>query len=483
MKSKKSDKQPISMTIQKNIFMFLLALGYNNISMAIPNNISMAIPNNINKFIEIPITKPMITPVVKCCLDYAYKSMDYINYDCSQLSPFGKDRCNTVFNNNVCRWKSGSLCTIPKKCNRLDHYTIHFGKKINTGLCSGLCKEQKCKPKEYTNINVSNDLIDIKLGNKKEAMIVRVIKSCYCDRCTVEKYNKIMEIPVGKCQGKCQDLSTAKICKSGVQDNFNTLNSEVSNPSTLLVNGILSACSAGIQPGYDTFVNDRCFGHTFMNCFVKTRCPIKLATLEFCIRAANVPLTYTDSLILGINGVSLWSKRIPYLNSGRWNPGDTLCKTYNLNNLPIDGVSIINDIQSVGHLDVVVQDDTAVDFLKLNIEYLKCERCIATGTTINTMYIKNKIIEFPAIDNCDCINFSTCHREKLVEVHYTGTLYETIIDVGQCVGKCPYFNRCREKESSNELIQTPHGNKEIKKIKSCGCSKIVWNGNAGYITD
>ena len=320
----------------------------------------------------------------------------------------------------------------------------------------------------------SIDSIDQIPGND----IVRIIKSCKCDKCAVNDYNRVIEIPVGKCTSTCDDFESSKVCTSGIQDNFDTTNNEPSNPSTLLVDGILSTCSAGIQPGYDTFANDRCFGHTFTNCFVNTKCPIKSATLQFCLRGAQVPLTFTDSLILGINGGGLWSKRLTDLNSGTWNPGDTLCDTYNLDDLPIDGTSIINDIQSTGHLDVVVQDDTAVDFLKLNIEYSKCERCIATSTTINTLYQPNNIIEFPSIDKCDCINFTECHRENLLEVHYPGTHFETTIDTGQCVGKCPHFNRCGPKDVSTGLIKTPHGTKKIKKIKSCGCSKIEWNGNA-----
>ena len=433
-----------------------------------------------------------------CCLDHKQKeinsnSLDSLNFNCMDLTPFGKERCKSVYSGGICDWKTGSKCQnfISKKCNRISHFTVHNGVKIDTGLCSGLCNDNNvCEPNLFNYLGIDSDgqisqiSEDAISDTPSNIMIVKQVKDCDCSACSVVPYNKNIEVPVGRCKGKCDDLDDNKICSSGIEDSFDLSNGdEPSNPSNSLIANLLSTCSAGIQPGYDTFVNDRCFGHTFTDCLIKHICPLKQATLKICLEAAQVQLTSTDSLILGINGGGIWSKRLTDLNGGTWNPGDTMCLLLDLNNLPIDGVSIINDIQMVGHLDVVVQDDTAVDFLRLKIEYDNCQRCIPTSTTIDSLTQGNAVTDFTTINECDCINFSECHREQLFETHFQGTQFETLIDVGQCVGRCGKFTKCVPKEYKVGKIEGPYGSKEIKKIYSCSCSKLEWNGNGNLIKD
>ena len=323
---------------------------------------------------------------------------------------------------------------------------------------------------------ISEDEID---SVSDEYVIVKQIKSCKCESCNVVPYNRVIEIPVGRCEGKCDDTPYSNTCIAGIDDSFSLSNgAEPSSPSSALITNLLSTCSAGIQSGFDIFANDRCFGHTFTNCFINNKCPLKSAKLDICLQAAQVPLTNTDSLILGVNGGGLWSKRLPDLNGGTWNPGDVLCLTLDLNNLPIDGASIMNTLGLVGHLDVVVQDDTSVDYLKLNIEYSRCQRCLPVSTTINSLYQGNRVTDFTSINKCDCLDLTSCHRESLFETHFEGSAYEKVIDVGQCIGRCPNFaRRCVPEEYSIEEIGGPFGSKTIKKIKSCKCSKLQWNVN------
>ena len=433
-----------------------------------------------------------------CCVDHKNKetnsnSLDELNFNCDNLTPFGEKRCESVYGGGICNWTEGNKCKEYnlKKCNRIPYYTLHNGIKIDTGLCSGPCpNSNNCEPSLYTYLSIDPDS---KISEIPEDMIsdippnvvlVKQIKDCDCSVCSVVPYNKVIEIPVGRCEGKCDDLVSNKICSSGVEDSYNPTNGlEPSDPSPALITNLLSTCSAGILPGYDIFANDRCFGHTFSDCLVKHVCPLKHAELKICLEAAPVPLTFTDSLILGINGGGLWSKRLTDLNGGTWNPGDNMCLLLDLNNLPIDGASIINDIQMVGHLDVVVQDDTAVDFLKLKIRYDQCQRCIPTSTTIDSLHQGNTVTDFTTINDCDCINFSECHREELFETHFQGTQFEKVVDVGQCVGRCNKFTRCLPREYKVGMIEGPHGSKEIKKIYSCNCSKLQWNGNGDLIKD
>ena len=143
----------------------------------------------------------------------------------------------------------------------------------------------------------------------------------------------------------------------------------------------------------------------------------------------------------------LWGQSLVTLNGGSWNPGQTMCHTFDLDNLP-GGVSILNMIDSVGHLDVAVQDDTAVDFANLYLQYEDYERCLPTEP-INSFYSSNGIKEWREIKDCDCISMSECHREELKEVHFVGTLFEKESRCGACVGKCPRFQRCVQKNMTS----------------------------------
>ena len=86
-------------------------------------------------------------------------------------------------------------------------------------------------------------------------------------------------------------------------------------------------CSAGVQSGFDIFTDNRCFGHTFSDCFVQGPCPLRRAKLEICLQAANVPLTHTDSMMLGVNGNGLWGQSLVTLMADHGTQ-DRLCATH-----------------------------------------------------------------------------------------------------------------------------------------------------------
>jgi hypothetical protein len=402
----------------------------------------------------------------RCCLDHSNKPDEplYIaNYDCSQLTPFGKDRCNEIFQGSVCKWGNSKKCK-PDKCKRLSHFESHMGQSIDVGKCSGLCSNNlNCAPTLYSTSD------DSKFSN--------IIKECGCKECSAVEKNTAVVVPLGTCRGKCETRQHSKVCIAGVNDNFLTTNLEPSNPSLPLLSGILSTCSAGVQSGFDIFIDNRCFGHTFTNCVDKGPCPLKKASLEICMQASQVPLTNTDSLILGFNGGGVWSKSLPDLNSGSWNPGDVNCLTLDLDNLPIDGASILNALQSTGHLDVVVQDDTAVDYVNLEVIYEKCQKCLPIRTSINTLYHDNGITNFLNVKDCDCLNVEKCTRAPLIETYFSGTKFEATIDKGQCLGKCQKTHECVPTPKTGEIfdeIAGPEGMVKISKIVSCECQEMKW---------
>ena len=197
--------------------------------------------------------------------------------------------------------------------------------------------------------------------------------------------------------------------------------------------------------------------------------------------AAQVPLTQTDSLILGFNGSPVWSKSLVALNGGSWNPGEKLCMTMDLDNLPIDGTSIIGTLQLVGHLDVAVQDDTAVDFLELIVDYEDCEKCVPRSSNVNMLIANNEIKKYTHITDCNCINMNDCERRDYFVTYYPGTILEKTVNVGLCMGKCNNRNLCLADKTVPEAIVSLHSlvnTFNVDKIQSCRCKKLTWNSLA-----
>jgi hypothetical protein len=405
----------------------------------------------------------------ECCLDHNNKPHDPIdisNYDCGMLSDFGKKRCNQVWGGQVCNYNKGPRCkTYLQKCNRYPHYEVHSGETIDVGRCFGPCKITDLDHRSCDAIYKQ-----LEVGGKA----INVIAKCDCQSCHVDNYYSAIKIPSNRCHGKCAEQKDLYL-ESGIHDNFFAGNTETPSPSNQLITGILNGCSAGIQTSYDQFIDNRCFGHTFEDLTLEGTCNIKSAALKFCIRAAQVSLTNTDSVILGFNGNSIWGIGLPTLNGGAWNPGDELCTTLDLNNLPNSGLSILADLQLNGHLDFVVQDDTAVDFVNLNIMFDKCTQCLPTITELNGLVTSNGYSEYHNVLDCDCVNVTRCNRHRHFMTFYPGTIFENTIDVGRCAGKCSQFpNRCVPVKRSPINIKSPHGARTIGIIKDCDCSKLIY---------
>mgnify|MGYP004229748705 CR=1 FL=1 len=228
-------------------------------------------------FLSLAITRPPVESAVQCCIDHQAKPISpfaQANYDCSQLSPFGRDRCNSVYGGDVCRWANNNKCK-QSKCDRVSKYELHYGKYVDVGTCAGECKEDNhsCNPNSYDYIQLSDD------QNK-----IPILKDCVCDSCGTVSVTRPVEINVDRCKGDCNSDQQDKVCTAGVEDQFSGSNGpEPSNPSPALVSGMLSGCSAGIQPGFDFFADNRCFGHTFTDCFSQGDCPLRAAKLRICM--------------------------------------------------------------------------------------------------------------------------------------------------------------------------------------------------------
>lgn len=412
----------------------------------------------------------------ECCFDHPNKPSSppsVANYDCSQLVPFGADRCNKVWGGGVCSWGAGDECppAEPKECQRVENIVVvNLGKqeqKVDIGRCVGRCPngETKCTPITETK----------RLPNGES---LEIVVDCNCDSCFAVEDRIAIEVPAGRCKGDCPAAPRDRVCLAGRQDNYDQTNQpEPSSPSLALLAGPLTACSAGIQPGFDTFADNRCFGHTFETldadgngCFERDpTCPLSRAVLRICMRAANVALTNTDSMRLGTNGNGLWGISLPALNGGSWNRNDENCWSLDLSSLP-NGGDILNDVNADGNLDVFVQDDTAIDFLELSLQYEDCQKCLPTDVSISSLYSEEGVKDIKNVKDCDCVDASECTRQPLHVTYFPGTIFQTTIDQGQCVGGCNRRERCAPVSRRVQRIKAPEGERSVPIIAACKCT-------------
>ena len=146
-----------------------------------------------------------------------------------------------------------------------------------------------------------------------------------------------------------------------IADNFAAPDSAPASPSAEI-----TSFFTGLK-GFDDFAPNRTFVHTF------TSLPPNIigGSLEIGLKAhaGNSP---NDSLNLEfLNPNFRWGRAISSLTpTGFWSPPTSKVITLDLANLPISGFGITSVIADMadGDLDVYVQDDTAVDYLKLNVE-------------------------------------------------------------------------------------------------------------------
>jgi hypothetical protein len=181
------------------------------------------------------------------------------------------------------------------------------------------------------------------------------------------------EIPFSPSGDDCPE----EVFQSGVPDDFDTSNgAELAEPSE----GLKKAINYGSGypsswRGYDTTVSNRWFGHTFTN-LKANGLEICGATLEIKVRSENelfyndrigIQFTYED----GSRAEQAWSHTLIELGDSSQS---TKVISLDLSDLPQSEYeehthNLISALNSHGFLDINVQDDTGVDYVKLNIEY------------------------------------------------------------------------------------------------------------------
>lgn len=167
-------------------------------------------------------------------------------------------------------------------------------------------------------------------------------------------------------------------CVAGKQDNFDTSDGpEPTSPSLYLLNNP-GYCYNGGLTQFDVLPINTCFIHTLNNCCWPANWKVISAKLEICLKGGTY-LTHTDSMHFRQNGTNLWGISLNNLISWKTSGADTVwsklqseCFVLDLSNLPLGGTDILSDLEA-GFLDVVVADDTGVDYMILTVEVCPCE--------------------------------------------------------------------------------------------------------------
>lgn len=177
---------------------------------------------------------------------------------------------------------------------------------------------------------------------------------------------------------------------AGVNDNFFDDGLEAANPSAALVGSITNFGATSLSD-FDTGSQDSNIAHTF------DMLPdnILSASLTFRVRRSSgggegdgLVLAFVDDAIdvfseqiayrrtfgiVGDSNASIFSEADQGLLTPGipWGPGAVSLFTIDLANLQLNGggtLDLISDIETNGYLDVILGDDSEVDFIQLNVQ-------------------------------------------------------------------------------------------------------------------
>ncbi|MEW5923034.1 MAG: hypothetical protein AB1746_03515, partial [Candidatus Zixiibacteriota bacterium] len=172
---------------------------------------------------------------------------------------------------------------------------------------------------------------------------------------------------------------------AGDKDNFASYDPKIdqSTPDADLLYWIRHY-SGGPSQSFDLGLVNRCFGHTFTD-FWNVNCGCIIGA-DLCLRLiASSDNPSNDNLVIKENGYNVFAISLSDLHayfggSNTWNQGDVLSGCIELDNLPPTADWPTNIISALydGDLDILIQDDTGVDYLELKVEVC-CDLCYATG--------------------------------------------------------------------------------------------------------
>ncbi len=172
----------------------------------------------------------------------------------------------------------------------------------------------------------------------------------------------VLGLPPQDCVTSCPVGERTTLCyEAGRADDYTAPVDPLAPRPVLLTTPVGSTYT-----GFDDPTPNRFLAHTFRN----LPCGIQTATLTVAMKALpDIPSNDT----IALNRPTLWGSAISALPGagGTWNPGQTLTITLDLSALP-GGGNIIGNLNSLHFLDLLVQDDTMIDWAKLVITVCPC---------------------------------------------------------------------------------------------------------------
>jgi hypothetical protein len=173
----------------------------------------------------------------------------------------------------------------------------------------------------------------------------------------------------GNYRGPCTNPQTVK-CVLGDDDNTPGGPGDHAQPDADLYELMTSVSSGVVLTALDVAPTNQPFGHTF-RCW-NQKCKVVGARLTISLMAGTSSLTTNDKLYLFDGVQQVWSQHIDVLTGSPWSPGSTAVVVLDLATLP----GVLASMQD-GDLSIMVQDDTGVDSM-----YLEVDVCCEKGNQI-----------------------------------------------------------------------------------------------------
>ena len=171
------------------------------------------------------------------------------------------------------------------------------------------------------------------------------------------------------------------VMTAGVEDNFAPGNTEIAEPAPELLERMLNYHNPYLKHRFDQTSQNRPVGHSFIlpDVSVDNKADVRSAVLTLHLKTIGSSLVYNDRVVLFYtddegNLQLFFASDIAWFNNGRWSNNDELTLRLDLGNLPEGSLagtylSDVRHLLSNGKIHVYVQDDTAVDFIRLETDY------------------------------------------------------------------------------------------------------------------
>ena len=240
---------------------------------------------------------------------------------------------------------------------------------------------------------------------------------------------------------------TNRITAGGVTDDF--AGAEPASPSA----GLRARLGSSIYRGFDTGLdpNNPCphnltFAHTFSNlppCITAAHLTVRLRSCGGLSQNDSLGLSFTGSNGTLVTNAGSWGRYLgtnnpsPGLTNAVWSSGMTMIVPLDLSNLTNGNGTVTNllsDMSANGFLDVVLQDDTAIDYLILDVTSCCCNSHVTVQCDSTWGFATPT-----AVDDC-CTNVTV----SLLSAQTNGQCPKVVSWVWRAVDCCTNITTCTQ---------------------------------------